>query len=77
VALDGRRRDKPFVGIETLHPPPIKESDMSIKAMATRQDRLTPNDHALLLIDHQSRMAFKIKSIDITAPVPLGICAPA
>ncbi|WP_157450428.1 hypothetical protein [Bradyrhizobium sp. ARR65] len=45
--------------------------------MATRQVRLTPNDHTLLLIDHRSRIAFNIKSIDITAPVLVGICAPA
>jgi nicotinamidase-related amidase len=30
------------------------------------QSLLTPNDHALILIDHQSQMAFATKSIDTT-----------
>ncbi|MBR0785296.1 hydrolase [Bradyrhizobium iriomotense] len=41
---------------------------MSIKAIAKpARTLLSPNDHALILIDHQSQMAFNTKSIDITA----------
>ncbi|WP_394834296.1 hydrolase [Pendulispora rubella] len=40
---------------------------MSIKAIAKpAKSLLSPKDHALILIDHQSQMAFNIKSIDIT-----------
>ncbi|MBR0818610.1 hydrolase [Bradyrhizobium liaoningense] len=40
---------------------------MSIKAIAKpARTLLSPNDHALILIDHQSQMAFNTKSIDIT-----------
>ncbi|MCD0503223.1 hydrolase [Bordetella petrii] len=40
---------------------------MSIKASAQpARSLLSPHDHALLLIDHQSQMAFNTKSIDIT-----------
>jgi nicotinamidase-related amidase len=40
---------------------------MSIKASARpARTLLSPNVHALLLIDHQSQMAFNTKSIDIT-----------
>ena len=40
---------------------------MSIKASAKpARSLLTPQDHALILIDHQSQMAFNTKSIDIT-----------
>lgn len=40
---------------------------MSIKATAKpAKSLLSPTDHALLLIDHQSQMAFNTKSIDIT-----------
>ena len=39
---------------------------MSIKASAKpARSLLSPHDHALLLIDHQSEMAFNTKSIDI------------
>jgi nicotinamidase-related amidase len=40
---------------------------MSIKAVAKpAKSLLSPKDHALLLIDHQSQMAFSTKSIDTT-----------
>ncbi|GGI54907.1 hydrolase [Oxalicibacterium solurbis] len=40
---------------------------MSIKAIAKpASSLLSPNDHALVLIDHQSQMAFNTKSIDVT-----------
>lgn len=40
---------------------------MSIKATAKPADTLlSPRDHALILIDHQSQMAFNTKSIDLT-----------
>jgi nicotinamidase-related amidase len=40
---------------------------MSIKATAKpAKSLLSPKDHALLMIDHQSQMAFNTKSIDIT-----------
>lgn len=40
---------------------------MSIKAIAKpARSLLSPHDHALILIDHQSQMAFNTKSIDIT-----------
>ncbi|CAB3745737.1 hydrolase [Paraburkholderia humisilvae] len=40
---------------------------MSIKAIAKpAKSLLSPQDHALLLIDHQAQMAFNTKSIDIT-----------
>ncbi|GAB2875232.1 hydrolase [Paraburkholderia jirisanensis] len=40
---------------------------MSIKAIAKpASSLLSPTDHALLLVDHQSQMAFNTKSIDIT-----------
>lgn len=40
---------------------------MSIKAVAKpARTLLSPKDHALILIDHQSQMAFNTKSIDIT-----------
>lgn len=40
---------------------------MSIKASAKpARSLLDPHDHALILIDHQSQMAFNTKSIDIT-----------
>lgn len=40
---------------------------MSIKASAKpAQSLLSPHDHALILIDHQSEMAFNTKSIDVT-----------
>ncbi|MCP1763223.1 hydrolase [Bradyrhizobium japonicum] len=40
---------------------------MNIKAVAKpARTLLSPNDHALILIDHQSQMAFNTKSIDIT-----------
>lgn len=40
---------------------------MSIKAIAKpARTLLSPKDHALILIDHQSQMAFNTKSIDIT-----------
>ena len=40
---------------------------MSIQAVARpAKSLLSPNDHALLLIDHQSQMAFNTKSIDVT-----------
>ena len=40
---------------------------MSIKAVAKpAKTLLSPHDHALVLIDHQSQMAFNTKSIDIT-----------
>ena len=39
---------------------------MSIKAVAKpAKTLLSPHDHALLLIDHQSQMAFDVASIDI------------
>lgn len=39
---------------------------MSIKATAKpASSLLSPHDHALLLVDHQSQMAFNTKSIDI------------
>ena len=38
------------------------------------QSLLTPNDHALILIDHQSQMAFATKSIDaVTQAVRAGL----
>lgn len=41
---------------------------MSIKAIAKpASSLLSPKDHTLILIDHQSQMAFDTKSIDITA----------
>jgi nicotinamidase-related amidase len=44
-----------------------KETDVSIKAIAKpAKSLLSPTDHALVLIDHQSQMAFNTKSIDIT-----------
>jgi nicotinamidase-related amidase len=44
-----------------------KETDMSIKATAKpARTLLSPKDHALILIDHQSQMAFNTKSIDVT-----------
>jgi nicotinamidase-related amidase len=40
---------------------------VNIKAVAKpARTLLSPNDHALILIDHQSQMAFNTKSIDIT-----------
>lgn len=40
---------------------------MSIKAIAKPANSLlSPHDHALILVDHQSQMAFNTKSIDIT-----------
>ncbi|MDF3845661.1 hydrolase [Pseudomonas citronellolis] len=40
---------------------------MSIKASAKpARSLLSPHDHALVLIDHQSQMAFNTKSIDVT-----------
>ncbi|MCO7514974.1 hydrolase [Pseudomonas guariconensis] len=40
---------------------------MSIKACAKpARSLLSPHDHALVLIDHQSQMAFNTKSIDVT-----------
>ncbi|AYQ86373.1 MULTISPECIES: hydrolase [Burkholderia] len=40
---------------------------MSIHAIAKpASSLLSPHDHALLLVDHQSQMAFNTKSIDIT-----------
>ncbi len=40
---------------------------MSIKAVAKpARTLLSPKDHALILIDHQSQMAFNTKSIDVT-----------
>ncbi|OZI66765.1 hydrolase [Bordetella genomosp. 11] len=40
---------------------------MSIKATAKpASSLLSPNDHVLVLIDHQSEMAFNTKSIDVT-----------
>ncbi|MBN3803838.1 hydrolase [Paraburkholderia sp. Ac-20336] len=40
---------------------------MSIQAIAKpAASLLSPNDHALVLIDHQAQMAFNTKSIDIT-----------
>src|SRR5690349_11178603 len=40
---------------------------VSIKATAKpAKTLLSPHDHALVLIDHQSQMAFNTKSIDIT-----------
>jgi nicotinamidase-related amidase len=40
---------------------------MSNKAIAKpAKSLLSPHDHALLLIDHQSQMAFNTKSIDVT-----------
>jgi len=40
---------------------------MNIKATAKpAKTLLSPHDHALVLIDHQSQMAFNTKSIDIT-----------
>lgn len=40
---------------------------MSIKAIAKpASSLLSPTDHALVLIDHQSQMAFNTKSIDVT-----------
>jgi nicotinamidase-related amidase len=40
---------------------------MSIKAIAKpASSLLSPHDHALILVDHQSQMAFNTKSIDIT-----------
>ncbi|MFC0397906.1 hydrolase [Paraburkholderia rhizosphaerae] len=39
---------------------------MSIKAIAKpASSLLSPNDHALILVDHQAQMAFNTKSIDI------------
>lgn len=39
---------------------------MSIKAVAKpARSLLSPTDHALILIDHQSQMAFNTKSIDV------------
>jgi len=47
---------------------PHKEYPMSITASAKpARTLLSPNDHALVLIDHQSQMAFNTKSIDIVA----------
>jgi nicotinamidase-related amidase len=44
-----------------------KETDVSIKAIAKpAKTLLSPKDHAMILIDHQSQMAFNTKSIDIT-----------
>ncbi|MBN3724697.1 isochorismatase family protein [Burkholderia sp. Ac-20379] len=41
---------------------------MSIAAIAKpARSLLSPTDHALMLIDHQSQMAFNTKSIDITS----------
>jgi len=41
---------------------------MSVKASAKpARSLLSPQDHALVLIDHQSQMAFNTKSIDITS----------
>ncbi|OAF10217.1 hydrolase [Bradyrhizobium centrolobii] len=41
---------------------------MSIKAVAKpAKTLLSPKDHALILMDHQSQMAFNTKSIDITS----------
>ncbi|PWU29941.1 hydrolase [Pseudomonas sp. RW407] len=41
---------------------------MSVKASAKpARSLLSPHDHALVLIDHQSQMAFNTKSIDITS----------
>jgi len=46
---------------------PRKEPNVSIKAIAKpAKSLLSPNDHAMILIDHQSQMAFNTKSIDIT-----------
>jgi nicotinamidase-related amidase len=40
---------------------------MSIKAIAKpARTLLSPKDHGLVLIDHQSQMAFNTKSIDVT-----------
>lgn len=52
---------------------------MSIKAIAKpAKSLLNPQDHALLLIDHQSQMAFNTKSIDITnLRINAGILAEA
>src|ERR1700749_2693118 len=44
-----------------------KDFSVSIKAIAKpAKSLLSPKDHALLLIDHQSQMAFNTKSIDVT-----------
>ncbi|MEH2513100.1 nicotinamidase-related amidase [Nitrobacteraceae bacterium AZCC 1564] len=41
---------------------------MSIKATAKpAKSLLSPKDHAVILIDHQSQMAFNTKSIDVTS----------
>jgi nicotinamidase-related amidase len=46
---------------------PGKEADVSIKAIAKPASTLlSPKDHTLILIDHQSQMAFNTKSIDVT-----------
>lgn len=46
---------------------PVKKGNaVSIKAIAKpASSLLSPHDHALLLIDHQSQMAFTVASIDI------------
>lgn len=50
---------------------------MSIKAVAKpAKSLLSPKDHALMLIDHQSQMAFNTRSIDVaTLRTNIGILA--
>src|SRR5690606_27565902 len=44
-----------------------EETTMSINATAKpAKSLLSPHDHTLVLIDHQSEMAFNVKSIDVT-----------
>jgi nicotinamidase-related amidase len=74
------------VGLRTDHMPWSdhphhlhQECVMSVKAIAKpASSLLSPQDHALLLVDHQSQMAFNTKSIDITnLRVNAGILARA
>ncbi|MEG1117882.1 MAG: hydrolase, partial [Janthinobacterium sp.] len=38
---------------------------MPIATAQAAQKLLTPNDHTLIMIDHQSQMAFATRSIDL------------
>ncbi len=42
-----------------------KENIMPIATAQAAQKLLTPNDHTLIMIDHQSQMAFATRSIDL------------
>jgi nicotinamidase-related amidase len=59
----------------------IKENAMIIASKAAASSLLTPTDHTLILIDHQSQMAFPLNSIEVgplranTATVARGAAA--